>query len=221
MAEKWIASIGGCAMRILRLDLDTGAIEGGSDGGVVTHGFQVFTVGAEVAEGATIEEKDACGRLAANYKEDDQIRFYTGALTLVKKMPAVEEMLSGGRRLDGGGGAIGGSAPALGTPNLVKVSIEIWTKHMNAETGTQDPDFPYLRWVFPRVESIVPTGFEISSGALKPTYSMKLVENPNWNDGPEDDPWPAGAGEADRAYQWLPVTDIPDEVVGYVSATAS
>jgi hypothetical protein len=103
--------------------------------------------------------------------------------------PELEVLLSGGDLFMEGTGpsaeVMGWSYPPLmvdPTPN--GCSIEAWTRYVI--DGYQDPDQPFIRWVFPR-NKLRKGNRTIDINAMANVYEGFAIENPSWGDGPLND----------------------------------
>lgn len=196
-------------MRVARLDI-AGEFPAGLGNVYVTDKFTEVTVETEIAEGEEVDLPSACGAPIVSYKDCDRIRRVNISLTLGVPDPELHELLAGGTVLTSGN-ATGYAYPRLNESACpFGSSLEIWTKHIGAD-GAQDSEFPYLRWVFPRVYlQIGSKNFE--NAVMASEFEGFGVENGNWDDGPMND-WPASV-PVESAAQFLPVATMPEAVCG-------
>lgn len=109
---------------------------------------------------------------------------------------------------------IGYKAPLTGVsahPN--GISVELWTRAM--QDGAAAAELPYLHWVLPRVTMRLADNF-VANGEnpLTPSFQGTSAQNSNWGAGPGGD-WPVSTTPADRVWQYVRTSTLPDLSVGY------
>lgn len=204
-----------CAIRVARLDTN-GVPLPGANNLIVSDALVSLGVTAVYTDGDEIEEKNACGSVAVNYKGPDSFKRLDISIQLVTPDPYLSEMLSTGSALIANAADIKGyAAPSIGTVQGNGVSIEVWTNRV--DSGALDADYPYAHWAYPKVQNLRIGDHTHQNGALLPQFVGQAVENPNWFDGPLND-WPA---DSDRVYQWVPAAALPVASCGYQTLAAS
>lgn len=214
MANDCLPQIHACRLRVTKLDA-TGAPAPGASNAYVTDALASLEFGWETETGEEITEKNACGEIIVNYKAPDSIKRGTVTINLLTPDPELEEVLTAGALLTEGA-AVGFAAPPIGAMSEELVSVELWTKRINA--GVLDGTFPYARWVYPKVTKLRPGNHTHAQANLGRSFVGEAHENENWGNGGFND-WLAAS---DRVYQWLPVadTDLPEVSCGYVTVPA-
>lgn len=208
--------VSACLIRVSRLDSSGTPVESAT-GSYVSDALTTLTVTPEIEEGEEFIVKNGCGIPCVNYKAPDTIKRLTVELTLCTPDPRLHEILSGGTVLTDGE-AVGWAMPALAeeiSPN--GIAIELWAKRIG-DDGSDDPDFPYARWLFPRVK-LTPGARTFEFGPLSSPFTGNGYENPQFLNGPTND-WPVASS---KAMQWIPVTedDLPDVSCDYVETLFS
>lgn len=215
MANDCLPQIHACRLRVTRLDA-AGAPVPGASNGYVSDALATMTFAWETEEGEEIVEKNACGDIVVNYKAPDSLKRGTVTLSLLTPDPELSELLSGGTVLTDTA-AVGYAAPAIGPMTEDKVSVELWTKRINA--GVLDATFPYARWAYPLLTKVRPGDHEHAQSNLGMTFTAEAHENASWGNGGFND-WPVAS---DRVWQWIPVdaADLPEVTCGYVVVPAA
>lgn len=203
-----------CAIRVARLAAN-GAPLVGAQNLYVSDALSILTTTPVYTDGDEIEEKNACGNVAINYRGDDSFKRLDVALTLVTPDPELHEMLASGSEVLTDGAAVGWAYPPIGSVGGNGVSIELWSKRI--DDGDLDATFPYAWWVYPKVKNLRVGERAHQNGPLLAPLAGQAYENPNWFDGPLND-WPA---TSDRVGQWIPTAALPDVVCGYQALVAS
>lgn len=214
MPEHCGGQVQACATRVSRLE-PNGVPDPGANNLYVSDALVLVTFTPEIVAGEEIEQKNGCGAVCVNFKDDDRIKRWNVVLQLCTPDPFLHELLVGGTVLEDGE-ARGYAFPALntvGNPN--GISLEFWSKRVTSD-GSLDPDKPYAWWVAPRVK-LQPGERSFQNAALGNPFTGFAVENENWFDGPLND-WPVAS---DRALQWLPTEAPPVASCGYQSLQAS
>lgn len=165
--------------------------------------------------GDEVELPNANGDMCGYYKDRDRLKRDDVTMGLCRPDPELMELLAGGVVLTDGD-AVGYGSPSIGEEDSNGVGIQLWAKRFLGTTGNLDPDFPYARFLYPRV--YLTQGQRTHENApLTIQLTGWATENPQWLDGPDND-WPV---DSDRIWQWIPTTTVPDAVCGYVPAVAS
>lgn len=175
-----------CRLRIARLETD-GSPDPGPGNLYVTDQMITLTVGVEITEGDDFEQKSGCGSICITFKDCDRIKRLTLTLSLCTPEPELSQLLVDGSELllDAQGNTRGLKYPAVADPDCpTGVSVEAWSK--NIVGGTLHPDFPYIRWVFPK------TFWQFGEKTLENAPMIHNFtgfgeENANWFDGPAND----------------------------------
>jgi hypothetical protein len=206
-------------MRVTRL-LDDGSPDAGSNNLYVTDALTTLTATPVYADADEIEVKNACGVVCVSAIGDDTFKRLDVTLSLCTPDPQLAELLTGGSVLSPPGGGSGYAYPEVGTAPGQAVSIELWAKRIDPTTGDLASDFPYNRWLFPKVKNLRVGERTFENGAFASPYSGRAFGNTEWYDGPEAD-WPYPTVQSSRVAQFIPVTTIPDTACGYQTATGS
>jgi hypothetical protein len=184
----------------------TGAPQVGPVSAYVTDNLVKIDYTVEYRNGVEVERLNGAARACLYYASNPTVKRITiDALELCYPDPELEELLGGGDALlDAQGRAIGYAAPAVGTDPVPRgVGIEAWSSAV-ADDGIA-PDFPYIRWVFPR-EFLKPDKRTIDSNAYAAAFSGHGNQNPAWGNGPFND-W---THESGRVYQWAREATMPN-----------
>ncbi len=207
-----------CAIRVTRLD-SNGVPSPGADNIIVSDALISMGFTAVYTDGDEIEEKNACGGVAVNFRAADSFKRGDVSLSLTTPDPALLEMLTDGSAFLQDGVDLtrppGYAAPSIGQSSGNGVSIELWANRVSG--GDLDQDWPYAWWVYPKVKNLRIGDHTHQNGALLPALVGQAFENTNWFDGPEND-WPA---DSDRVYQWIPTNTLPVTSCGYQTLAAS
>lgn len=208
-----------CAIRVVRLAAD-GSPVAGPNNMVVSDALVSLTATPVYTDGDEIELKNACGTAVVSAVGDDTFRRIDVALEIARPDPQLAELLSTGTVLSPPTGPKGFAYPAPGPVVDNGVSIELWAKRIDPDTGTQDAAYPWNRWLFPRVRNLRLGERRFENGVLVSTYTGRAFGNDQWLDGPEAD-WPYPAVPSDKPAQWIPAASIPAITCGYQSTTGS
>lgn len=193
-----------CAIRVALLDAD-GTPTVGATNLYVSDALVSMSYTPVITAGDEIEDKNACGTVMVNYKAPDSFKRGDVAIELVTPDPYLSAWLGGGNTLAVAGppATVGAAGPAIGALAGNGVSIEVWTKRI--EAGDLDDDYPYAHWAYPKITNLRPGAHTHASGALHPTFVGEAYENANWGDGPNNDFDAASV----KTWQWIPTTTIP------------
>lgn len=214
MADDCLPQIHACLVRVADLE-PNGVPKPGPNHLYVTGALATVTLNPVYRDGSSIEEEDGCGSLAVAFEGEPSYKWDEVEITLLKREPMLEAMLTKGVALTLGGDTPKGWAAPQSGPVRGAVSVEFWSKRLNGPDV--DPDFPYAWWALPKVRNLRRGQVEHGNSAQKPTFTGIAVENPNWFDGPLND-WPAAS---DRAVQWVPTTVLPEATCGAQTLAAS
>lgn len=186
-----------CAIRVARLD-SNGVPSPGANNLYVSDALVSLGFTPVYTDGDEIEDKNACGTVAVNFRGPDSFKRGDVTIQLTTPDPFLVEMLSGGDVLDEAGRPKGFAAPPIGPVTGNGVSIELLAKRV--DDGDLDADFPYAHWAYPKIKNLRLGEHTHANASNLPQFTGQAYENPNWFDGPVGD-WPA---ESDRVYQWIP-----------------
>lgn len=213
MANDCLPHVQACAMRVARLE-PNGVPDPGANNLYVSNALSLLVVTPVYEDGDEIRQKNACGEVVVNYRDDDSLLRFDVQLTILTPDPELMEMLSGGATMTSGD-AVGWKSPAIGKITGNGISIELWSKRI--DDGVLDAGFPYARWVLTRVKNLRMGEFRFENGPVVPQFTGQAYENDNWFDGPLND-W---TGDDDRAFAFMPDTGIPTASCGYQTIAAS
>jgi hypothetical protein len=162
----------------------------------------------QVKAGNRFEQRNGCGGVCTVVQQQDDIQGLSLTMLLCQLDAELGEMLTTGPIISVGGNTVGGIAPPLGQQQANGVSMDVWTQ--NYKGGSQDPNYPYIHWVYPRVTWR--HGDEtFNEGILSVPYTGVCYENPNFEDGPFEE-WSVPI-TAIRA--WQLETTLPAALCGY------
>lgn len=216
MADKCLAQIKVCRMRICRLD-GVGVPDPGSTNMYVTKAMSKITLRGVYTDGDEIKEKNGCGEQLVNVRGPDNFDRVDIEIELLTHDPYLLEMLNPGAAVLTNGEQVGFAAPNLGAVASDAISIEAFAQRVNAAGTGVDTVYPYAWWVIPWVQNLRMGDRTFENAAAKPTITGQCYENENWYDGPMDD-WPVASTQV---YQWLPWASLPADNCGYLSLAAS
>jgi hypothetical protein len=155
----------------------------------VTDNLVKIDFNPEMETGQEISNKNAAGNLCVVYRTPDLMKRLTVEIEVCVPDPELEVLLTGGSLFTQGTApnveVMGWQYPPLMTdPTPNGVSIEAWTRYVI--DGYQDPDQPYIWWVFPHM-SLRKGNRTIDINAMANIYDGFAIENPGWDDGPMND----------------------------------
>lgn len=188
MANKAGASLQCAAIRVTALNFDGTPAPGNPM--YVSDQLVKIDFNPEMEAGQEISNRGASGNLCVVYRTPDLMKRLTIAVEVCVPDPELEAIFSGGRVFydqttptDVQGFQY---APLLKDPMPNGISVEAWTRYV--VDGAQDPEQPYLRWVFPRMYTHIGNR-TIDINSMATPYDGFAIENPQWADGPLND-WP-------------------------------
>lgn len=207
------AQVNACAMRISLL-ASNGAPLVGASNAYVTNALVTLAWSSVYTDGEEIEEKNACGATAISYRSRDTFTRGDVTITLVSPDPFASALLSGGSTLTVAARPLGFAAPPIGPVTGNGISIELWAARVL--DGTDDPDYPYAHWAYPKITNLRTGDHEHGNSAIKPVFSGQAYQNPNWGNGPINDFLAA----SNRAFQWIPSATIPTPTCALIPVLA-
>lgn len=203
-----------CVSRYARLD-SNGVPSPGASNLYVSDALVSMEFTPVYTDGDEIEAKNGCGTVKVNYRAPDSFKRGDVSLNIVTPDPYLSEFLSGGDLLTEAGLPKGWAAPPLGLVTGNGISIELWT--IRVDDGSEDANFPYAHWVYPKIKNLRLAPYTHGQSELALTFTGQAYENENWYDGPAGD-WPA---LSDRVVQWLPTATRPTPTCAYQTLAAS
>jgi len=215
-------SVQACAMRVGKLD-DAGAPDPGADNLYVTDSLITVQTSYEIETGAEFIQKNGCGAICQNFKEQDKLKRVTLALQLCQFDYELLALMLDATPIIGdvvtANGTIGIVLPSSTAPASNGVSLEIWSKAWDggsqAVSSGGDPLYHHFAW--PKT-TWVPGQRTIEAGIMVIPVDGIGTENPTIGDGPVDD-FPIWGPEGPELV-WLD-DSIPDAVCGYQALVAS
>jgi hypothetical protein len=209
MAQTYLASVQGAALRVTRL-LSTGATASGASASYVMNKFVRVSFTPEYEEGDEFTEKTADGSVCVTYKSADTLKRVNLEVAICEPDVEFTELIAGGVLLSSGGTNVGYASAEIGTDaNPYGSALEVWS--YGVTNGTRSG---YFRWLFPYVQ-LRPTGERvIENGLLANTFEGYGVGNAAFGDGPQND-W---AYTSDRAWAYVKTNTAPTGLNGYQTA---
>lgn len=181
-------SLGACRLRVTLLD-EVGCVSDSDDNSIVLGDLIQVQMTPNIETGADTSLIGGCGCKIASFKAPDTLKRYDLQIDTPVKSAALEAMLLGGTVLDDNSTSpvpVGMSFPtALGCgEEQLPVAIEVWTKHW--VNDAQDPDLPWIHWVFP--QSLWQYGQQtLQNDFAQPSFVGFTRTNTCWGDGPYGD----------------------------------
>lgn len=206
-----------CAMALGFLNPD-GSPMPGAHNAYVSNALTKFTSTPNIRTATEIEEPNGCDVICVAYQGPPSLKWGDVEIDLCSPDPHLEAFLSGGATIanpDGEEDPPGFAAPAIGLLTPTPVGVELWAKRIL--NGDIDPDYPYARWVYPKIINLASGARSHEVPSQKPIYTGRALENPNYGDGVLGD-WPA---TSDRYEQWIPVKTLPVASCGPIALPAS
>lgn len=209
MAQTYLASVQGAALRVTRL-ISTGATASGASASYVMNKFIRVSFTPEYEEGDEFTEKTADGSVCVTYKAADTLKRVNLEIAICEPDVEFTELVAGGLLLADGGTNIGYAAAETGVDsNPYGTALEVWSHGVTGGTRSG-----YFRWLFPYIQ-IRPTGERvIENGILANTFEGFGVGNAAFGDGPQND-W---AYASDRAWSYVKTDTVPPSGNGYQTA---
>jgi len=197
MANKAGASLQCAAVRVTALDFDGSPSPGNNM--YTSDQLTKIDFNPDMEAGQEVSNRGASGNLCVVYRTPDLLKRLTIELELCVPDPELEVLLSGGDvlyKVSAPTDVQGWAYPRLMTdPTPNGVSVEAWTRYI--VDGAQDPQQPYLHWVFPRMY-LRKGNRTIDVNAMANVYDGYAIENPSWGDGPAND-WPYASDKVVQA----------------------
>lgn len=214
-----------CVLRVIRLDANCNFVRG-STAGVVTAGLVKLMAAPEWQTGQEYLQLNGCGDVCIQFKDCDRLKRMTLDIELCLRDLELLELLTGGQLFTDGNPitphTIGMSRRGIGLTCQSPVSIEVWTKAVNA-AGDCVPGTGsgvYWHWVYPKafvnIDSVTHEN-NVGQVVLKGFGE----NNPNWYKGAFND-WPAAQGlDPTAAEAFVLDAFIPTTGCGYVTVPAA
>jgi len=139
----------------------------------------------DIETGPEISDRNAGGVLAVTWKIMDVMKRLTCQVETLKPDPVLEVLLTGGTVFTSGSNVQGFQYPPImveGNPN--GVSIEAWTRAV--VNGAQPLDFPYWRWVLPKIQ-LRKSNRTADTNRMANQYDGWGFQNAQWGAGPAGD----------------------------------
>lgn len=215
MANTCPTQVDICRLRVARLEQD-GTPDAGANNLYVTDKAIRIAYDPQYVEPQPIQQDSGCGDTIVDIQPPPKLSRVNFDVLLGTQDPELSELMAGGAVLTDGA-AVGWGLPRIGEQiNPFGVSLEFWVAQYDI-SGDLDPDFPYARYVAPRVK-LRPGSKTFEHAPQNHAFSGYAIENPNWFNGPLND-WDVAS---DRTVQWLPWDEaLPDAECGYQSLVAS
>lgn len=155
-----------CLARFVRLD-ECGGIVVGEASMLTTKGYISVAATAQIETGEEFIQRNACGELCLNEKDDDQFKRYDLEMQFCQVDPELLELISGARILVDSEGVSRGFAhgESAGVENF---SLELWTK---VSGGGCEGDPEWYWFAFPWVSNGVLTDVTFENGPLTLTVT--------------------------------------------------
>lgn len=222
MANACAASVHLCGVRVARLD-DSGVPDPGATNLYTTDKMVDLSLSPETVAGDEIEVTNGCGDVVVDFADEDREKWWNLNATMATPDFELLELLTGGiLHTLAADGNVGFGVRSLRTASgHADVSIELWTKRVIDGILATDGK-PYWRWVMPRVNNVRLDGdLNFQQDNLPVSVMGEARENANWFDGPLNDFATLSDVSADRAWQYVMDSDIPDTQCGYLNLAAS
>lgn len=127
MADQCWSAIKACRIRVIRLDSCGRPVDGDSSVGV-SKGFITVAAAADIEEGEEFLQKNACGELCINEKDDDILKRFNLTINFCKVDPAMVELMTSNRVVTNGSGDAVGFAVGSEINSDGGFSLELWQK---------------------------------------------------------------------------------------------
>lgn len=225
-APTCYSSIQLCAIRVAELN-SAGSPISGANRGYVSDAPIKLDIGVELEEGDEFIQKNGCGAICVNYKDQDKIKNVTLGLELCSLDSQLISLLVGGDTFSSGGNVIGMQLPAVSGSNDNGVCLEAWSKAWDgtaqAVPSFTSPNAAYYHWVFPKVKWSLGNITLENGVAVVPVNGVGSENSRVTTNGPFDD-WPspiANAGGITRVAGWWLDDDLPTASCGFISVTSA
>jgi hypothetical protein len=211
-----------CRLRVALLD-DSGAPDAGADSLAVSDSIIRLQYQLDVSAGASIEQKNGCGNVCAQYQGQDRIKGVNLTLELCHLDFELIALMTGASLVSEPGRTnIGTAIPSIDADLTRRVSLEAWSQAWDGDeqatdtTGGSEP--LYIRNIFPS------TSWREGDREMSETFSrITLIgrgrSNANFGNGPGNDlPW--GAYTTPKG-EYLDDGELPTATCGTSTLVAS
>lgn len=218
------AAIKACRFRIIRLD-ECGKPVIGAKSVVSSKGFVSVSRSPEYEEGEEFVQKNACGELCINEKDDDRLKRINMGIQFCTIDPDAVEMTTGNRLLVDGLGDAKGWATSEDT-TVGGFSLELWQKVAGSVCNLAgDPLWHYWAWPFITNGTLGDMTFENGPFVFDVNgFTKKISADDQWgtdNIGPlEVLPVSAALVEGDHEAKWITDVQPPADVCGATALAA-
>lgn len=204
-----------CRVRAVRLDAND-QFAPSPENAVVLDAVGVARFRPEVLQGEEITQRNGCGDLVIDFRDDDRPRG-RGSLELTLFTVDFEglEVVAGGTVLtDGSGNAVGYEPPGAedGVPGAVAIELWGWAFDLDQPKLNDAGTRVYERRAHPKVRFTV-GDVEQQNGATQINLNGRSHTNDQFGTGPEGD-WPAAVSHPDAVM--LDEGGLPTASCGYV-----
>lgn len=212
-----------CALRVTRL-ANNGSLAPGPRNSYVTSGINRLTYTPDIDAGQQKVVRGGCDCIAMAYRGVDQLLRFNLELEGNKIEPGLEELFLGASAIMDASDIpvpIGVQYPGLLACGVEQpmVGVEAWAQTWDVDH--QDPDFPFIRYVFPASKWQMGQRV-LQNDIATPVFTGFTVANPLWSDHYGD--WPADVvtdGGPGQHGGWFFDTAIPAAACGYKTASSS
>jgi hypothetical protein len=168
----------------------------------------------DVEAGPEVSDRNASGALAVTWRIMDVIKRLTMTVELITPDPELEVILTGGTTyVSATNNVEGAQYPPIMVESVPNgVGIEAWTRAV--VNGAQPTDYPWMRWVFPKVK-LRKGNRTLDINRLASPFEGFGFENAQFGTGPgKDIPY-----DASRVAQWFRDTTYPTPALGATKIT--
>ncbi len=213
MADKCLAAIHICRLRVTRLDA-SGNPAAGPNNAYITDKPMQLGVTPTIEAGADRTLVGGCDCIIATYRGPDKLKRFDLTLDLGVLEPGLLEMLTGAAAITDTGDVIGvwWSDQAFDCSNpQPSVAIEAWQTAWDG--GGPSADFPVVHWIWPLTHWQI-GAHTLQNDFLQPQVTGFSLANSSWGEGIWGD-MPETVGPLGG---WFYDTeDLPDAQCGYVT----